>query len=193
MIVFLGLLVAALLTQVGGLVFLVCWIANRIFLRQSVHGWRRVASNIALFIGLYAVGSMFLVPPLAERIGRVPLPCFEETGRLFAAGNFVICALNRHYVDRRLADLLTELSRAVDKTYPGTSTLFLDANFPLIAGFPLLPHLSHYDGRKLDIAYYYATPTGSYLRGQLRSPIGYWAFEQPASNDNLPCDDRSLL
>ena len=99
MTAFLGLVVATLLTQVGGLVFLVCWIANRIFLRPWVQGWRRVVSNIALFIGLYALGSIFLVPPLAERNGRVPLPCFEETGRPFAAGNYLYCALNRHYVD----------------------------------------------------------------------------------------------
>jgi hypothetical protein len=27
----------------------------------------------------------------------------------------------------------------------------------------------------------------------MRSPIGYWAFEQPGPDDKLPCDDKSVL
>jgi hypothetical protein len=193
LIVFLGLVAGTLLTQIGGLIFLTCWFVSRIYLRSRVHGWQLVVTNGALFVGLYALVSFFAVPPLADRNGRVPLPCFEEAGRPLAAGHFLYCALNRHYVDRRLLLVLTEMSRAVEKAYPGTSTLFLDASFPLIARFPLLPHLSHNDGRKLDIAYYYAAPDGSYLRGRMRSPIGYWAFEQPGPDDKPSCSDKDIL
>ena len=100
--------------------------------------------------------------------------------------------MNRHYVDPRLATLLTALSREIDRAHPGTLTVFLDASFPFFDRFPLLPHLSHGDGRKLDIAYYYGAPDGSYLPGQLRSPIGYWAFEQPGAVTS-PCQDQSWL
>ncbi len=56
------------------------------------------------------------------------------------------------------------------------------------AAFPLLPHLSHGDGRKLDIAYYYRGADDGYLPGQTRSPISYWAFEQPGAGDTpSPC------
>jgi hypothetical protein len=96
-------------------------------------------------------------------------------------------------VDARLLSLLTDLSRAVERSYPGTATLYLDANFPFINGFPLLPHLSHNDGLKLDIAYYYATPSGTYLPGETRSPIGYWAFEEPGPGDPSSCDSRTWL
>jgi hypothetical protein len=41
---------------------------------------------------------------------------------------------------------------------------------------PLLPHLSHDDGKKLDFAFFY-TEDGRYIPGKTRSPIGYWAFE----------------
>jgi hypothetical protein len=146
-----------------------------------------------LFVVLYVAISVLVVPPLAARGGRVPLPCFSESDRRFAAGNPLYCALNRHYVDARLVSLLTELSQEVDHSYPGTTTLFLDANFPFINRFPLLPHLSPADGRKLDIAYYYATPAGSYLPGEMRSPIGYWAFEQPGPSGTSPCGSRSWL
>ena len=137
--------------------------------------------------------SVFVIPPLAAVAGRVPLPCHAEADRPFLTAHPLYCAFNRHYVDRRLASLLTDLSRAIDRAYPGTLTLFLDANFPFLNGFPLLPHPSHSDGRKLEIAYYYADPAGSYLPGQLRSPIGYWTFEQPDAAASSPCQNQSWL
>jgi hypothetical protein len=88
---------------------------------------------------------------------------------------------------------MTDLSRDVEREFPGTVTLFLDANMPFLRGFPLLPHLSHHDGRKLDIAYYYAAPGGSYLPGRTRSPLGYWAFEQPTATDRSMCPRGSWL
>jgi hypothetical protein len=180
-------LVLTLVTQVGGLLLVFAWAIARFVFPAALHGWHRSASVAALFLGLYAGLSIFVIPPLAAFGGRVPLPCHAEADRPFAAAHPLYCALNRHYVDRRVVPLLTDLSRAVDRAYPGTLTLFLDGNFPFLTGFPLLPHLSHADGRKLDLAYYYAAPGGSYLPGQLRSPIGYWAFEQPGAGDSSPC------
>jgi hypothetical protein len=171
--------VLTLLTQVGGLVFAICWLVGR-FLPDRSPLWR-AGLHVVLFAGFYVVLSMFVVPPLAALGGRVPLPCTAETDRPFAAAHPAFCWLNRHYVDPRLVILMTDLSRDVARQFPGTVTLFLDANLPFINGFPLLPHLSHGDGRKLDIAYYYRRPDGHYLPGQTRSPIGYWAFEQPHS------------
>ena len=40
----------------------------------------------------------------------------------------------------------------------------------------MLPHLSHDDGEKADLAFFYRDETG-YLPGATRSPIGYFAFE----------------
>jgi len=63
----------------------------------------------------------------------------------------------------------------------------LDANFPFFDGFPILPHLSHNDGNKIDIAFYYGDPSiGQYLRGKAKSPIGYWGFERPGQAPNCP-------
>jgi hypothetical protein len=142
---------------------------------------------MALFAVLYAAATMFLVPAWAKLGGRVPLPCHAETDRPFAAGHPLYCVLNRHYVEPRVVTLLTELSRHIERAHPGTTTLYLDGNFPFLNGFPLLPHLSHKDGRKLDLAFFYQTPAGTYLPGRLRSPIGYWAFEQPQPGDHSPC------
>lgn len=79
-----------------------------------------LASNRCLS---YQAASALLIPPLAALGGRVPLPCHAEADRPFAAGSAIICVLNRHYVDARLVALLTNLSREIDRTYPGTTTL----------------------------------------------------------------------
>ena len=71
---------------------------------------------------------------------------------------------------------LNALADHMAAVHPGTVTLVLDANFPFLGGFPLLPHLSHKDGRKADIAFWYDR-NGSYLPNQTRSPLGYFAFE----------------
>jgi hypothetical protein len=112
--------------------------------------------------------------------------------RPLAAGNPLFCILDRNYVDARLVTLLANLSIEIQQTFPGTVTLFLDGSLPFLNGFPLLPHLSHADGRKIDIAYYYAAADGVYQPGKLRSPIGYWAFEQPTEGDKSACGKRWL-
>jgi hypothetical protein len=92
------------------------------------------------------------------------------------------CATNRTYVTLELKALLHEAAAVVEAGHPGTTTLVLDAGFPFLTGFPLLPHLSHDDGEKVDLAFFYADAGGNYLPGETRSPIGYFAFEQGDSS-----------
>jgi len=56
----------------------------------------------------------------------------------------------------------------------------LDANFPFINGFPLLPHLSHNDGRKLDLALIYENKNGIIIPAK-KSRTGYGVYVD--SND----------
>jgi len=185
--------ILTLLTQIGGVILVVVLLIDRCAFRAALRGWRRAAAGVALFASLHAAVSIFALPPLAAAwAGRVALPCRAEPGRPFAAANLVYCAFNRHYVDARLVALLTEMSRSIDGAFPGTTTLFLDANFPFFNSFPLLPHLSHGDGRKLDIAYYYVGPDQSYLPGATRSPLGYFAFEQAPTASAPLCPERWL-
>jgi len=186
------LVLLTLLTQVGGAVFAICWFVNRFWPAGSF--LPRAGINAGLFASLYVVLSVFTVPQLAALGGRVPLPCTAEPDRPFAAAHPAFCWLNRHYVDPRLLTLMTDLSRDVARQFPGTVTLFFDANLPFIDGFPLLPHLSHGDGRKLDIAYYYLGANDVYLPAQTRSPIGYWTFEQPGAGETpSPCRANAWL
>ncbi|MEO1240177.1 MAG: hypothetical protein AAFW64_11180 [Pseudomonadota bacterium] len=111
---------------------------------------------------------------VAPSFGRVALSCTQD-GPL-QVQSWMYCALNRTYVTPDLRALLVDVARQMDAEFPGTATLVLDASFPFFDGFPLLPHLSHDDGKKVDLAFYYADETG-YLPGRTRSPIGYFAFE----------------
>lgn len=130
--------------------------------------------RLLAFLLLYA-GLSLAADRAAPHFGRVALSCWER-GPL-QMQSWLYCALNRNYVTRELADVLQGTAGAVDSTYPGTVTQVLDANFPFLTGFPLLPHLSHHDGRKADLAFYYAGAKG-YSPKATRSPIGYFAFEQ---------------
>ena len=156
------LAVAALtvLTQVGGLAWLL-----------SLRTRHRMLVFVLAYFALSA--SAWMLAPL---FGRVPLSC-GGSGPL-RMQSWVYCLANRNYVVPELASAAADLAADVNRRHPGTLTLALDGNFPFFSGFPLLPHLSHDDGRKLDLAFYYMDRQGSYLRGVTRSPIGYFAFEQ---------------
>lgn len=159
------LLIALLtiLTQLGGLAWLVALMFQR---------------RLLAFVLAYAALS-FSALWIAPQFGRVALPCFGEGPLQVQTPLF--CALNRHYVTPELRDVLTDYAADMARDFPNTETRVLDANFPFLSGFPLLPHLSHADGRKVDLAFYYEDDSG-YLAGKARSPIGYFAFEDGPTN-----------
>ncbi len=162
---FFVVLVLTLLSQVGGLAWIVALF------------WRR---RLVAFLITYAVLGLSAVW-IAPMFGRVALSCLGD-GPLQVQSP-LYCALNRTYVSLELRDVLVETATAMDRQFPGTQTLVLDANFPFLDGFPLLPHLSHDDGEKVDLAFFYRDESG-YLPGSTRSPIGYFAFEQGPSDCN---------
>lgn len=153
-LVILGL---TILTQLGGL----AW-GLALFTR-----WRWRAFPL-IYLAIWAVAQ--LLAPLA---GRQPLPC---TGAPLRMQSIFYCAALRNFVVPELADLAHDAAARVADKHPGTITLALDGGFP-IPGLPMLPHLSHTDGRKLDFALFYKNSTGDYLPGKTQAPLGYFAFE----------------
>ena len=121
---------------------------------------------------------------IAPSFGRVPISCISDG--TYKVQSPLYCALNRQYVTPELKRALDDFAGKLNSEFPDTTTLILDANFPFIDGFPLLPHLSHSDGRKVDLAFYYQDQN-QYLPERTRSPIGYFAFEDGPSNcpDNV--------
>ncbi|NNJ77336.1 MAG: hypothetical protein HKP56_19505 [Anderseniella sp.] len=178
-----GVVFLTLLTQIGGLV----WVGTAV-ITHRLHKRRLV--KLGVFLLIYAGISLAAVS-IAPVFGRVALPCFATGQSQLAMQSPLYCVLNRHYVSKPMYQAANNLAADMDRRFPGTLTQALDANFPFLDGFPLLPHLSHNDGNKLDIALFYADPsTGKYIRGKTRSPIGYWGFERPERGAELPCDGR---
>lgn len=170
-----------LLTQVGGVLYaLALWARVRLPWAASAAGFA------ALFVGIYAL-AWFPVERLAGIGGRVGLPCVERGGLSAAAFS---CVLHRHYVTPELRDVTRSLAADIGERFPGAQVRALDAGFPFFDGVPLPPHLSHDDGEKVDLAFFY-TRDGAPAPGALASPIGYWRFEQPREGEPLPCGTHS--
>lgn len=155
------------LTQVGGLV----WIASR-WLRRPVLGF------VVLYATVWAG-----VQGVAPLTGRVALPCWGDPLR---SQSVFYCVLLRNFVTPEVRDVAQDAAAAVAAHYPGTVTLALDGGLPFGDGFPLLPHLSHDDGEKLDFAFYYQGLKEDYAPGQTRSPLGYFAFEALKAEETCP-------
>lgn len=148
-----------LLSQIGG----IAWLAALLFKRRLV--------AFAIIYGAMTIAALFVAPTF----GRVALSC--QNGSPLQMQSWMYCALNRQYVTPEMQEVALDLAAKMEEELPGTITLALDGGFPFISGFPLLPHLSHHDGRKLDLAFFYRNET-QYLPSVTRSPIGYFAFEQ---------------
>lgn len=160
------------ITQIGGIIYLISILILRDFskLKKTIFG-----------LILYFVSAFFIIPFLAVIGNRVPLPI---TGQI-APYTLLTCLLNRHYVTIETRNSLEKISSKLNQQYDGASIRYLDANFPFFDGFPLLPHLSHSDGKKLDLAFHYKKDDKPVSKSS--SFIGYGFHESPLSNEiNYP-------
>ena len=153
-------IVLTIISQIGGVAWLIAL---------------RFRLCLLVFVGVYAALSVSTIY-IAPTLGRVPLPCWSD-GPL-QSQSVLYCVLNRHYVTPELKDVALDVANKIEASFPETKTLTLDGGFPYFASFPLLPHLSHHDGKKLDFAFYYQDAEGKYLPAKTPSPIGYFGFIQ---------------
>ncbi|MGV6832593.1 MAG: hypothetical protein ACWA5P_13655 [bacterium] len=154
------------LTQVGGLVYLLSAIIVRLWKRNFRF------KTISVFLVLYLITTLLVVPLVAPLFGRERV---KHTSHIKPT-NYMTVLLNRNYVRPPLNRLLQETQNQL--TPLGIEIRYLDANFPFIDKFPLLPHLSHNDGKKIDISLIYQTPDGK-LSNKQKSISGYGVFEGP--------------
>lgn len=171
--------VATVLTQVGGAV-LWPWFAPAARVTRRAPGrWRFPAGILVLAAGWVVTGQ--LAAPLVARLaGRVPLPLVATAEVPLGPRSLVYPLLLRSYVRPAVRDALVDAAREVAAAHPGAVVRYLDAGFPL-PGLPLLPHLSHGDGRKVDVALLFERD-GAPVDGT-PSPLGYWGFAVPPGPD----------
>lgn len=162
-----------LFTQTGGIVWLIA-----VFIHRQLGAWYRFPFRRALiFAALYLISVISIVPALARLSNRMPLPVFSNSH--LKPENIIFSLFNRHYVRPELKKALEAVAQKMQERYPGAVVWYMDAGFPLINGYPLEPHFSHYDGKKVDIVFYWkSAATGKPVEGA-PSPIGYGVYAQP--------------
>lgn len=123
-----------------------------------------------------------MVPYVAPFFGREKI----KTTDIVKIHMLFTSLANRDYVVPEVNTVLAHVSEKFSKTYPGIEIQCLDANFPFFSGFPLLPHLSHNDGKKLDISLLYEDHKGTIINDK-PSISGYGVFELavPGEYDQL--------
>ncbi len=174
-------------TQVGGIVFLISLTTHRMINTRIKSRAARVSVKVVSFLVLYLAFCLVIVPFTAKPFGRVRLP-ITETNHLQPLSVWT-CLLNRNYVRPELQQAAFKVADRMNKKYPGTIVNYLDANFPFINKFPLPPHLSHNDGKKLDLAFQYIDMKTGEQTNECPSIIGYGICEEPKPNEvNRPED-----
>ena len=129
------------------------------------------------FAFLYLITTYFIIPSLAPYFGRVKI-----TNNKYVENHFLITQLcNRNYVKPSLNVSLQKIGKQLHKKHPTVKLIYLDANFPFIDKFPLLPHLSHSDGKKIDISFIYQND--NQLNNKKPSISGYGIFNEPKPSE----------
>ena len=171
-----------IVTQIGGLLFILSIPLFRIIDHKTQKRLIRNFSKSLIFIGLYLLTTIAIIPLIAGQFGRIPLPIFSNDN--LKPLSIITCILNRHYVSLDLLTSVETVAKKMNQNHPGTVIAYLDANFPFFDNFPLLPHLSHNDGNKLDLAFFYIdSNTKKPLNIDAPSFIGYGVYEKPLAGE----------
>jgi hypothetical protein len=118
--------------------------------------------------------------------GLVSLPCDDSTPLEPVLDRY--CRLDRHFVTPAAREALVAAAEAVAARYPGEVLHFMDASGPNgVKPFP--PHLSHGDGRQIDLGFYYTDREGRPLADfpDTARYGGYWPAEPPRPGEEIAC------
>jgi hypothetical protein len=174
-----------ILTQIGGVIYLISFITHTKINSFTHNKYKASFFKLVSFLILYILATFLLVPIIAKPFDRVPLP-FSEKNHLKPL-NVLTCFLNRNYIKTDLKQTVINVANNMNKTYPGTTINYLDANFPFIKKFPLFPHLSHNDGGKLDISFCYRDAASGKSTNKCPSFLGYGISEGPSYKEVDTC------
>ncbi|GJM60717.1 hypothetical protein [Persicobacter diffluens] len=163
-------LLLTIISQIGGIILLITLWFKRLFSPFSL------LKRIGIFSALYLLATFILIPNISPFFGRIPI---KDHPQLITQAWTVL--LNRNYVTPKLNQALHSAADQLEGT--DIKINCLDANFPFINGFPLLPHLSHDDGKKIDIALIYQDPEDGSIINRLKSHSGYGVFEPPLPHE----------
>ena len=172
-------LLLTILTQVGGLIYLIYKPLSGFIGQRYRKGVQRFTMKIIAFSLLFCGFSFLIIPPIAKQFGRVALPIYATKDVPIKPATILTCIANRHYVKPQLLVIL----KTVAEENRDRELIYLDANFPFISGFPLLPHKSHDDGEKIDIAFNYLNGNTKKSVNKTPTLFGYGYCEAPKKGE----------
>ncbi len=164
-------IILTVITQVGGIVYLI----SVLVVKKSARNKRY--KRIGVFTALYLFTTFLVVPNTAPLFGREKI----KESKFLKAHSFFYKLANRNYVRPELNKALIKISNEFEQQNNGLKMVYLDANFPFIDKFPLLPHLSHNDGKKIDVSLIYEE--NEKLTNKKPSVSGYGVFENPLEKE----------
>lgn len=178
------ILLLTFLSQTGGVTLFV-FLILRSLLPKSPSKLKIAARNWGLFLALYGGINFLIVPQVAERYGKVPMPVFSENLR---PHRLAYVLLNRHYVTRKMRKEMIIAADKMNAKYPETVTYYLDGSHPI--GTPrLYPHLKHKSGRKLDVCFFYEKKNEESRPVKNPSILGYGYYAPPRDGErDLPAE-----
>lgn len=162
--------ILTVITQIGGIVYLL----SLYFFKKVTQKFR--FKRIIVFSIIYLIATFIIVPLIAPVFGREKV---KHSIKIRPA-NYATVLMNRNYVAPKVNNLLANAEKELTHTKIGIR--YLDANFPFINKFPLLPHLSHNDGKKIDLSFIYKNKQGEISTKQ-KSISGYGVFEVPLKGE----------
>ena len=123
--------------------------------------------------------------------GLVPLPCKSGPIQPVAAR---YCRDHKNYVTPAARETLLRVAKALQRRHPEIVVRYMEASWP--SGVrPMPPHLSHGDGRQIDLVLFYEDLHGRPLsrpgRPYGRHAPGYGAFEPPRREADRVCVDSA--
>ncbi len=169
----LKIVLLTVITQIGGVIYLI-----------SITGIKSNATKYKLkrgilFATLYLATTFLIIPQISPYFGREKI----KESKYLVAHSVWYKILNRNYVTPKLNRVLTNVSQEFGEKNNGIKTIYLDANFPFFNDFPLLPHLSHADGKKIDLTFIYESEDHK-LTNKKPSRSGYGVYEKPFKNEH---------
>ncbi len=172
-------LLLTILTQVGGIIYLLYQPISSFIEQKYRKSILRLLVKLIAFSLLFCSFSFLIIPPIAKQFGRVALPIYATKDIPIKPATILTCIANRHYVKAELLKIVKKVAKENNKR----TLIYLDANFPFIDGFPLLPHKSHDDGEKVDIAFNYLDGTTKKSSNKTPTLFGYGYCEAPKKGE----------
>src|SRR5690606_16129205 len=106
------------ITQVGGIIYLLSRLPARYLIQKNPgRWWSAMLIRWGTFIVLYLVICFGLVPPLAKKFGREPLPLFCDH-HIQPLTRWTVL-LNRHYVKPELKRIALTTGDQMHEKFPG--------------------------------------------------------------------------